>query len=321
MRINNVNFDCTMEEVLEKLQTELRHRGSPLLASYKRSKGFLMVPCVYHGNGVENHPSAEFAEDGSFYYCFTCKESHTIPEVITDCLHENGWNWLRKNFLNHRVVERSVEFNLSRGKKIKDKKETEEKLKYIDKSELDKYRYIHKYLLNRGISKEIIRKFDIGYDKEQDCITFPNKDVNGNILFFATRHTKKKRFHYPPGAKKVVYGLYEIKRELKKGAKIDEIYLTESMVDALTIWSWGKYAVALNGTGNSNQIKELNEFPCRTYVLATDNDDAGKKARDFLKKNLKNKILKQISYKSYGDCKDINDMTKEQFDKCRIIWA
>ena len=71
----------------------------------------------------------------------------------------------------------------------------------------------------------------------------------------------------------------------------------------------------------SKEIKELNELPVRTLILATDNDDAGQKARSFIKKNLKNKIVKQISYKSYGDCKDINDMTKEQFDNCRIIWA
>ena len=317
MKINNVNFDCTMEEVLEKLQAELRHRGSPLLSSYKRSKGFLMVPCVYHGNGVENHPSAEFAEDGSFYYCFTCKETHSIPDVITDCLHENGWNWLRKNFLNQKVIERDIKFDLSRKKKV----EKEEKPEKKEKKELEKYRYMHEYILNRGISKEIIRKFDIGYDKENDCITFPNKDQNGNIVFIATRHTKKKRFNYPHNSKKIVYGLYEIKKELKKDVKIDEIYVTESMIDALQLWSWGKFSVALNGTGNLSQIKELNEFPCRTYILATDNDDAGQKSREFIKKNLKNKIVKQVSYKSYGNCKDINDMTKEQFDSAKIIWA
>ena len=317
MKINNVNFDCTMEEVLEKLQTELRHRGSPLLASYKRSKGFLMVPCVYHGNGVENHPSAEFADDGSFYYCFTCKETHSIPDVITHCLHENGWNWLRKNFLNQKVVERDVKFDLSRKKKV----EKEEKSEYIDKKELDKYRYMHEYILNRGISKEIIRKFDIGYDKENDCITFPNKDINGNIAFIATRHTKKKRFNYPYGVRKSLYGIYELHRELKKGTKIDELYVTESMIDTLQLWSWGKFSVAMNGLGTLKQVKELNELSIRTIILATDNDDAGKSSREFLKKNLKNKIVKQISYKSYGDCKDINDMTKEQFDSAKIIWA
>ena len=317
MRINNVNFDCTMEEVLEKLQMELRHRGSPLLASYKRSKAFLMVPCVYHGNGVENHPSAEFADDGSFYYCFTCKETHSIPDVITYCLHENGWNWLRKNFLNQKVIERDVKFDLSRKKKA----EKEEKPEYIDKKELDKYRYIHEYILNRGISKEVIRKFDIGYDKENDCITFPNKDANGNILFIATRHTKKKRFNYPYGVRKSLYGIYELHRELKKGTKIDELYVTESMIDTLQLWSWGKFSVAMNGLGTLRQVKELNKLPIRTIILATDNDDAGKSSREFLKKNLKNKIVKQISYKSYGDCKDINDMTKEQFDNAKIIWA
>ena len=316
MRINNINFDCTMEEVLEKLQTELRFRGSLLLSSYKKSKGFLMVPCPYHKNGMENKPSAEFAEDGSFFYCFTCKETHSIPDVITHCLHENGWNWLRKNFLSQKIETREIKFDTSRKKEVE-----KEKIEHVDKKELEKYRYMHEYILNRGISKEVIRKFDIGYDKENDCITFPNKDINGNILFVATRHTKKKRFNIPQGVKKGVYGIYELNREFKKGTKIDELYVVESAIDALQVWTWGKYAVAFSGTGTLSQIKELNKIPVRTLILATDNDDAGKRSREFIKKNLKNKIVKQVSYKSYGDCKDINDMTKEQFDNAKIIWV
>lgn len=316
MKINNVQFDCTMENILDKLQHELHKRGSGLLASYKKSGNFWVVPCVYHGNGMEKHPSAEFADDGSFYYCFSCKEKHSIPEVISDCLHENGWNWLRKNFLNYDVQERVVELDVNRKPIKKESKPNN----YVDKEELNKYRYIHDYILNRGISKKIIKKFDIGYDIEKQCITFPNKDINGNILFIATRSVNEKRFSYPWGAKKCVYGLYEIEQEKKQGKSINEIYIVESMIDCLTLWTWGKYAVALNGLGNKNQADVLTKYPCREYILATDNDEAGKSARDFLKQNIKNKIIKQIDYKSYGDFKDINDMTKERFEKCEIIW-
>ena len=73
-----------------------------------------------------------------------------------------------------------------------------------------------------------------------------------------------------------------------------EIYICESMIDALTLWSVYKPSVALNGLGTQNQFKQLNELPCRKFILATDNDEAGQKARKRLKEKLKNKIITEI---------------------------
>lgn len=308
-------FPCTIEEVVEQLQSELRKRGSPLISKTKYSNGYLLICCPYHKNGLENNPSAQFREDDGLFYCHACKETHSLPDVITHCLHENGWNWLRSTFLNYEVEERDLGLDLDRKPK-----KVVEKPQFVPKEELNKYRFIHPYITNRGISKEIIRKFDVGYDPSKDCITFPNKDINGNIVFIATRSVSQKVFRYPYGVKKPIYGLYEIEREKKKGITINEIYIVESMIDALSIWSWGKYAVALNGTGAKHQYLDLNSYPCREYILATDNDEAGKEARDNLRKNLSHKIISELSYKSYGECKDINDMTEEQFKNAEILY-
>ena len=313
MKINNIDFNCTIEDVISKLRKELELRGSRLLSKTKKISGYLMVQCPYHKNGNERTPSAQFKDDNGLFYCFGCKETHSLPDVISYCLKENGWNWLRNNFLGTVVTEREIGIEFSR-----DKKETAKNTTYIDKKELDKYRFIHPYIINRKVDPKIVKLFDVGYDKENDCITFPNKDINGNILFIATRSVKGKTFRYPKNIEKPVYGLYEIERAKKAGKKINEIYVTESMIDTLNIWSWGKYAVALNGTGSSSQLKELSKYDCRVYILATDNDSAGRDSRLKIKFNLNNKILKELDYKSYGNCKDINDMTKEQFLKANI---
>ena len=52
------------------------------------------------------------------------------------------------------------------------------------------------------------------------------------------------------------------------------------MIDSLTCWVYGRYAVALNGTGNENQFKTLRNMPNRKFILATDMDEAGLKARE-----------------------------------------
>ena len=57
----------------------------------------------------------------------------------------------------------------------------------------------------------------------------------------------------------------------------------------------------------------------RYFILATDNDDAGKKARIKLKANIHNKFIKELDYADYGTCKDINDMSKDQFLNAKII--
>jgi 5S rRNA maturation endonuclease (ribonuclease M5) len=86
------------------------------------------------------------------------------------------------------------------------------------------------------------------------------------------------------------------------------------MIDAITCWVYGKPALALNGTGNDLQFKQLSELPCRCLILATDMDEAGLKARERIKQNVKNKIIKEYIW-DINMAKDINDMSKEQFNK------
>ena len=181
---------------------------------------------------------------------------------------------------------------------------------FVSEEELDTYRYYHPYWTKRKITdKGLIELFDLGYDKDTGCITFPVRDINGNCLFVARRSVKFKYFNYPKGSEKPVYGLYELKQLTKQP---DEIIITESMIDALTCWQYGKYAVALNGLGNERQFRELRNLPCRKLILATDADDAGITARKRIKKNVPNKIITEYVWNK-EDAKDINDMSKEMF--------
>jgi len=48
------------------------------------------------------------------------------------------------------------------------------------------------------------------------------------------------------------------------------------------------------GYGTSYQYEQLNELPCRKYILATDNDMAGFRARERLKDNIYNQIVTEV---------------------------
>ena len=90
------------------------------------------------------------------------------------------------------------------------------------------------------------------------------------------------------------------------------------MIDAITCWVYGKYAVALNGLGNELQFKQLNEMHCRKFILATDNDDAGQAARMRLHKNIRRQLITEYVFPK--DKKDINDLTLEEFNNLKEIF-
>lgn len=256
--------------------------------------------------------------------CFACQETHTLQELISHCFEKYddvlgafGWQWLLKNFASVRIEDRKpIELNITRGqKKI-------EEQTYVSEEELDSYRYYHPYWAKRGVTEDwLIELFDLGYSLKEQMITFPVRDVNGNCLFIAKRSVNTKFFNYPEGTVKPLYGLYEYKRYLRDSQcwtnereiyyRSLEVYITESMIDALRLWQNGKFAFALNGLGNDLQFKQLNEFtPCRKLILATDNDEAGQKARQRIRQNVKTKIITEA--KIPDGCKDIGDCSDDQ---------
>ena len=86
------------------------------------------------------------------------------------------------------------------------------------------------------------------------------------------------------------------------------------MINAITLWVYGKYAVALNGTGTKSQIEQLKKINCRKLILALDPDKAGRLGSIKLYRNLKNyKIITFLAGIPEG--KDINDLDEEQFKK------
>ena len=164
-------------------------------------------------------------------------------------------------------------------------------------------------MYERKLTDEIIELFDIGYDKNTQCITFPVRDIDGHTLFIARRSVKTKFFNYPEGAEKPLYGLYELYQQEKFP---EELIICESMLDALVAWVYGKPAAALNGLGNALQFEQLRKLPCRKLILATDMDERGLAARDRIKKNIRNKILTEYIWNK-NEAKDLNDMTEQQF--------
>ena len=336
MEINGTLFNCSLEEILIELQSQLAVNQIPLLQKTRDSGNNIMIQCPYHGNGQERRPSAGIRKDDGIFNCFACGETHSLPEVISHCFgyHNDligafGWKWLNKNFLSVAVEERKdvkLDFSRTNNKSNSDigtdRGSVLSGQQKITEEELDSYRYTHPYMYKRGLTDEVIERFDIGYDEGHRCITFPIRDISGKTLFIARRSVVTKFFNYPENVSKPLYGLYEIWNEVhKKSERIPdelnnyiyfpkEVIICESMLDALSFWTVNMFAVALNGLGNELQFKQLRELPCRKLILCTDSDKAGMQARKRIRKHVQNKLITE--YILPEGRKDANECTKEE---------
>lgn len=345
MVINDIQFNCELSDILTELVSQLRANNIQLIAKQRDSGDHIQITCPYHSNGMERKPSAGLRKSDGIFHCFACGEIHTLPEVISHCFgHDEdlmgtwGWTWLLKNFAIVQVEERKdVELDFSRDKKASNNNRVVIRSNnYISDEELDKYRYIHPYMKKRGLTDEVIERFDIGFDFDTNCITFPVRDIKGNVLFIARRSVHSKFFNYPSGVEKPLYGLYEYYKDIHDrtyigtwmGQEITSgkyelqslpVIVCESMLDALSFWTVGKYAVALNGLGNELQFKQLRQLPCREIILATDMDERGLAARERIRKNLNGTKLIAEYFFPKGR-KDANDCTKEELIRLEKVY-
>lgn len=311
MKIGETYYNVELSDILDELAIQLQANGIQLLQKRNNLQTHIMVQCPYHSGGQEKKPSAGLRKDDGKFHCFACGEIHSLPEVISFCFGKDddilgkfGNKWLLKNFSHLETESRNdIPLDMSRSRKHKRKE-------YVSEDVLDKYRYTHPYMYERGLDDEIIETFDIGYDKSSDCITFPVRDIYGNTLFVATRAVKTKRYHYPEGVEKPLYGIFELYQQLVEFPK--EVIVCEGMFDALKCWVFGKYAVALNGLGNDLQFRQLRELPCRELILATDMDKAGLRARKRIREEISNKIIAEYRW-NIKDFKDIGAMSRDYF--------
>ena len=196
IKINDVYYDLNLIDILQELKNQLEINGIYLFSRIKELPEDIMVSCPFHKGGQEKKPSCGLRKDDGWCHCFSCGESCSLEELISRCFGVNdigqfGINWLKNNFLGDILEYRDFSLDLTR-------EEAKKKLvNAVSGESLDLYRYYHPYMFERKLTEEVINLFDIGYDKETDCITFPIRDIYGKCLFVARRSVTGKYFNYP----------------------------------------------------------------------------------------------------------------------------
>lgn len=304
--INKHIIDSDLYTILLKLKSESNYK---YLYTIKLSGKNIAITCPFHKEGKEKHPSCFVyakSDDANvpfgFFRCFTCHEQGQLYVLVAKCLEctiDQAKQWLIDNFSRTFSIENLNLTDIDINKK--------NNIKYLDESILDKYKYIHPYLLKRGIKEDIIKKFSVGWNKDNNSITFPMWDEHNNLVGITERSVTSKNFYIPEGIDLPVYLLHYIKKE-----DISEVWVVESQIDALYLWGFGYPAIALIGTGGKKAYNILRKSGIRIYHLCLDGDLAGRHGILRFIKNMPDDIIVDIIQLPQG--KDVNDLTKEEFD-------
>lgn len=347
IKLQDTIIQSDTQSILDMLKFDLAQHGVNRFHIFRNNGDNVQTNCPFHKNGQERKPSFGVNGEIDKCHCFSCGWAGTIEEMISELYGYQdegkfGKRWLIKRFNTVEIETRpnimegfnERKINLSRGlyksietaskgksgemgkagqgNEYEKNRELEEGDKtVITEEELDKYRYIHPYMYERGLTDKIIERFDIGYDRERKEITFPVRDIEGRCVFVAGRSVDRKFFRLPKDTDKPLYQGYRF-----TGGSYKYCYITESFLNCLTCWKYNKPAMAMIGTGNQKQYEILNKLPVREYILAFDPDEAGRKATERFRKNVHGKIIKELVY---PDNRDINDL-QEEFLKCIIIF-
>ncbi|PAW37928.1 hypothetical protein CKQ70_30790 [Bacillus toyonensis] len=168
------------------------------------------------------------------------------------------------------------------------------------------YAYRSPYLAGRGISEKVQRAFKVGYDRNSKAVALAWHDVKGNMVNIKFRSINSKIFYYYPTGQQLrnhIYGMHFIYKLTP-----DTVFLVESEIDCLYLWSIGIPAIALGGSKISEKRKQLLlRCPAKRIVLATDNDKVGREIREKVTKLLVGyKELYEITIpENYNDVNDV----------------
>lgn len=261
-------------------------------------------------NHRDSNASMKYFDDGRCY-CFGCGASYNLVDVVG----------IMENLDNRSAFKKTMQYYGKNFDNLPNKKSKQQCEKDYTKAynvwvyNLKDNKQAMDYLLSRGLSKKIIKDYKLGFN------SFDFKDFRFNAVIipvskncFAARNIhsdEKLRYYKPKGCQVELFNT----KSLTNMAKY--CVITEGEFDCLSFETIGVNALGLSSANNVNKFIEQEKSLDKTYILALDNDDAGKLATnaliDYFNEN-------NINYCTFDNCgyKDANQaltLDKDKFTK------
>lgn len=185
------------------------------------------------------------------------------------------------------------------------------------------------YWKKRGLSKETVDRFKLGYiaewrhPKAPKAPTSPRLIIPTSPYSYLARDTRETIPEEQRAYNKSKVGSIQFfnKKALQTATK--PIFIVEGELDALSIIEVGGEAVALGTTTKSKALVELlkAQAPAQALIIALDNDEAGQRASRELAEGLQELNIPCYSFNPCGEYKDANEALQRDRETFTIAVA
>ena len=148
---------------------------------------FVAAACPFHKGGQESHPSFWINRENGYWGCFACEA------------RGSGLKWLLKELgvgsvsIDSQLDEAERQAKKTEGiRKLREKVKNRRSFKgdfILPDALLGVFDFLPLDLVDQGFTKETLRSHDVGFDKRNDRITFPIRDLFGNLIGISGRAT------------------------------------------------------------------------------------------------------------------------------------
>lgn len=274
--------------------------------------------CPFHSN--THSASCSINKVTGAWLCFnpSCGESGTLLELVKKVGNKNDFEAMR--FIGVKMSDALDNFDELMADILEEKPEFEEfSQDTLDSlyEELGRSDGGREYFMSRGINKESMHYFKLGYSKKQDMVIVPVHSPDGLPVGLVGRSIKEKRFKNSTNLPRSKT-MFNIHRAKKIG---NQVIVVESCFDAIRVHQAGfpNVVATLGGHISPENINLLNRY-FGTITIMTDSDVAGRDLGRHIANKLRMKNILWASYE-YGkiyphDAKDVGDMTDKEIISC-----
>lgn len=197
-----------------------------LQANAKRSSNYIMIQCPFHGGGQEKNPSCSVSLEKPVFFCHACQASGHVAQILkTLGLGREGIDVI----LKATGLDKPGKALSGRGKVAARLTESTNAYRgpfILSEDLLDEYRHAPKWLMRQGFDKKTLRHFEIGFDFSNLRVTFPIRNVYGELVGLSGRTVVDEEPRYK---------IYDSEMKMKEGYRIPPDYSMEAVKDAV-LW-------------------------------------------------------------------------------------
>ena len=308
------NRDQAKEHIKSQLENYLKQKGIDTRKPFK---------CL-NPTHADKNPSMSYDGKRNKAHCFSCGADYDTLDLIgLDYNLSDSKDIFNKAYEIYHITIKGEPNNsefIDFSDTIKKEDKTMQNTQVQDYTAFYNEAHSHigdtDYPAIRGLSKETIDRFNIGYIAEWKHPN-PNPDK--------PQPPPSPRFIIPTGRHS--YAARDIRESVDKNfryIKVGEaeifngqaletaqrpIFITEGEIDALSIIEAGGEAAGLGSTQNTHKLLDLiqDHKPIQPLIIALDNDEAGEAAAGKLIEGLKTLNIAFYKRNPYGDHKDANE--------------